>query len=344
MHKRPIPDLTRLALRVVIDAAARAQGGIVERNWGHRLALTHLVRQRIALPWQAAHFWEHLAREHLPSEFEHGASYIDTTVLTGCINNWCYAAGVELPDLRRLGRRYFPDLEIEAGTQDNPAMCNRYRPGERDTIRSLFDARMLREFNEGPEIVHPKDPAWVVRLAEGERVMDQMTWGFPTYIRSKAGVPLKPRPTNNARIEKLGGYWKHWAEKPEHRCLIPTAAWAEAVGPAGEMTTTWLSLDGVPMFAWAGLWRESDEWGACYTGVMTQSDERLASIHERSPVILRPDEWETWLEAPLADLLQFDRRYPASEIKVEPTRKLWGSGKEAPLNTQGGLLSMMNKE
>ena len=68
------------------------------------------------------------------------------------------------------------------------------------------------------------------------------------------------------------------------------------------MTETWLSVKGAPVFAWAGLWRPSDEWGDCYTGVMTDNAPELAYIHDRSPVILMPDQWKTWLMAPLAEL------------------------------------------
>lgn len=340
MPKRNASSFDRLALRVLIDAAARSKAGAVERTWGHRLALTHLVRAGFAERWQAKSFWESLSGSYPTYQWEHEETYIASTMLFGCINTWSYAMGLQPPDLiemSRIARPYMSDLETEAGTQDLPCMCNRYRPGERDTIRSLFDAKMFREVNDGPEVVHPKDPGWVIRSIDGQHVLDQMTWGFPTYIRGKGGAPLKPRPTNNARIEKLGGYWARWGERTEQRCLIPTASWAEAVGPAGSMTTTWLSLKDAPMFAWAGLWTDSDEWGSCYTGVMTDAAPEMLSIHDRSPVILRPEEWHTWLTAPLSDLKQFDRRFPAAEIKVDATRVLWASGKEAPPNMQAPL-------
>jgi len=207
-------------------------------------------------------------------------------------------------------------------------MCNRYTPGERETITRHFGARALREFNAGPPIVHPREPGWVVRLIDGEPVLDQMTWGFPVKIRGARtpAAQMKPKPVNNARFDKLTGFWRRWAEQPAQRCLIPAARYAEAVGKLGQMTTTWLSLKSTPMFAWAGLWGESDGWGTVYTGVMTHNAPELEHVHDRSPVIIASADWQTWLTAPLADLFGFDRPWPAGDVLVEQTQVLWKEG------------------
>jgi putative SOS response-associated peptidase YedK len=68
-------------------------------------------------------------------------------------------------------------------------MCNRYRPGERETIRQHFDAKLWRQVNDGPGIVHPKDPGWVVRAVDGELVLDQMTWGFRSSCAGRRANP-----------------------------------------------------------------------------------------------------------------------------------------------------------
>jgi len=208
-------------------------------------------------------------------------------------------------------------------------MCNRYKPGERKRITDIFSAKVLRQYNDGPTIVHPREPGPVVRLENGELILEQMTWGFPVALTGKQGQLLKPKPTNNARFDKLNRFWKRWAEVPSHRCLIPTESYAEAVGEKGQMTCTWLSLRSQPIFAWAGLCAVSEEWGPVYTGVMTDNAPELGHIHDRSPVILAPDEWQTWLNAPLADLYQFDRPWPADDVLVEGTDVLWKDGGRA---------------
>lgn len=208
-------------------------------------------------------------------------------------------------------------------------MCNRYQQGERKRITDFFSARVLRPFNPGPDIVHPREPGWVVRQVDGTMVLDQMTWGFPVYVRGRTGArgqALKPKPVNNARFDKLGTYWARWARHPAQRCLIPALRYAEAVGEPGRMTTTWLAPAGEPLFAWAGLWGESEEWGPVYTGVMTDNAPALAAIHDRSPVILAPPDWSDWLNAPLPELDRFDRPWPAADTIVEPTAIPWKLG------------------
>jgi len=201
-------------------------------------------------------------------------------------------------------------------------MCNRYKRGERDTVLDLFDIKKIRLFNEGPRIIHPRDPGPVVRLDEGEMTLEQMIWGFPVVRQGKRG-PLKPAPTNNARFDKLNLFWKRWAAVPAQRCLIPAASYAEAVGDVGNKTCTWLSLKSAPVFAWAGLWTVSEEWGPVYTGVMTDNAPELRYVHERTPVILAPHDWRTWLTAPLAELTRFDRPWPANDVQVDATDVLW---------------------
>jgi hypothetical protein len=44
----------------------------------------------------------------------------------------------------------------------------------------------------------------VIRPDDGSRVLEAMTWSFPRHALSKrTGLPLKPKPVNNARDDKL---------------------------------------------------------------------------------------------------------------------------------------------
>lgn len=204
-------------------------------------------------------------------------------------------------------------------------MCNRAERGHTEKVLKLFGARLGARFNAGPLQVHPKEPGSVIRLQDGSRMLEQMTWGFPVSLPSKRDpkIKLKPKPVNNARFDKLGTFWKRWAVDPRNRCLIPTARFAEAVGQRGRMTVTWLSVKDQPVFAWAGLWTNSDEWGAVYTGVMTDACNKLKYVHDRCTVILNSEDWDTWLNAPLPDLYQFDRPLPVERMIVEATEKPW---------------------
>lgn len=327
---RPSKRLARLALRTLEDALAQAQCGPVDRSWGQQFALSWLHQSGIAEAWQCAAFWNALTDECEWAFTPEQGQQLRITSLMGFLDTWYLKLGIDRPCLQTRGRwarRYAADIDSSSGTPQHPCMCNRYQPGERTRIEDHFRAKRLREYNEGPPTVHPKEPGWIVRLADGEMVLEQMTWGFPVVLRGKQGQPLKPKPVNNARFDKLGAFWKRWAVQPGNRCLIPTSRYAEAVGTPGKMTETWLSLKEEPLFAWAGLWRSSDEWGDCYTGVMTDNAPELAHIHDRSPVVLLPDQWQIWLTASLDDLYQFDRPFPADAMQIKATSDLWARPK-----------------
>jgi putative SOS response-associated peptidase YedK len=328
----PSPSrITALSLRLLEDAYAETRLITIERTNAHRLALAWLVHSGVADEKDARSFWRYLAT-HNAAEHE---------MVQGCripphgmrtLDRWHEKAGFDLPDPSGRARLLDTALErIDLSCLGDQIwrMCNRYQPGERQKLTKLFGARQLASINDGPDIVHQREPGLVVRMHEGERIIEQMTWGFPVVLRGKSGQPLKPKAVNNARFDKMGTYWRRWAERPGSRCLIPTTRFAEAEGEYGSMTTTWLSLKDEPVFAWAGLWSTSVEWGAVYTGVMTDAAPELIDIHDRCPVILEPKDWDVWLNAPLRDLNQFDRAPPAERFQIERTNIPWSKGGQA---------------
>jgi putative SOS response-associated peptidase YedK len=130
-------------------------------------------------------------------------------------------------------------------------------------------------------------------------------------LKGKNGQPLKPKPVNNAREDKLGtAFWRASFER--RRCLIPVSAWAEAEGIKGQMTRTWYSLAGAEVFAVAGLWRPTEEWGAAYSMAMVDGCPQMAEVHDRMPVVLRQENWEQWLAGTPAEALRCARPVPVN--------------------------------
>ena len=172
-------------------------------------------------------------------------------------------------------------------------MCNLYRmTNSADEVARWFGAvNDLGGANFGAEVF----PGYPGAVIAGGRLR-QMTWGFPLQLTSKVtGKPLKPKPVNNTRSDKLGSYmWRYSFE--ERRCLIPLSAWAEAEGPRGGKTRTWMSLPDAELFSVAGIWRDTSEWGACYSMVMTDSAGDAAEVHSRMPVVLTEGQRQIWTE------------------------------------------------
>ena len=198
-------------------------------------------------------------------------------------------------------------------------MCNLYRmTRSASEVAGWFDAAdMASGSNTGAE-VYPGYPGLVV--AGGE--VRSMIWGFPLAQTSKkTGKPLKPKPVNNARSDKLDSFmWRH--SFTERRCLIPVSAYAEAEGAKGSKTRTWLSVAGDDLFACAGIWRESEEWGAVYSMVMTDASRRSAEVHSRMPVILSGADHSAWLNGSAEDAQALCVPY-SGELAIERTGDPW---------------------
>lgn len=198
-------------------------------------------------------------------------------------------------------------------------MCNLYRMTKNvDEVAKWFSANHAATgANLGAE-VYPGYPGAVI--AGGE--VRSMIWGFPLVLKSKkTGKPLKPKPVNNARTDKLDSYmWRYSFE--ERRCLLPLTAWAEAEGAKGSMTRTWLTVPDADLFAVAAIWRGSDEWGPAYSMVMTDAAGDAAQVHTRMPVILHPDTYETWQNGAPDEAKALCAAW-AGELAIDRTDEPW---------------------
>ena len=185
-----------------------------------------------------------------------------------------------------------------------------------DEVARLFDVSVGQLGNAGGEI-YPGYPGYVV--AQGQ--LRQMVWGFPLALKGAKVQPLKPKPVNNTRADKLDSFmWRF--SFAERRCLIPVTEFAEAEGEKGAKTRTWFSLPDEPLFAVAGIGRDTEEWGPAYPMIMTEACIHVADVHDRMPVIVRQEDWSDWLDGPPDAAGLLCRPYP-DLIVVERTTHPW---------------------
>jgi putative SOS response-associated peptidase YedK len=197
-------------------------------------------------------------------------------------------------------------------------MCNLYRMTHgRAEVAKLFGVKDAGVPGNEPALVYPGHPALVV---EGGGVRS-MHWGFPLSLRGAKGQRLKPRPVNNTRSDHLSSpFWR--GSFASRRCLIPLDGYAEAQGEKGRKTRTWIGMPDGGLFACAGLWRASDEWGDCFSMMITEPCMAVAEIHHRMPVILAPEDCRVWLEGGPAEALALCRPWQGS-LAVTPTSEAW---------------------
>lgn len=207
-------------------------------------------------------------------------------------------------------------------------MCNLYQLRKSAAeVAAHFGADNPVQYNAGEE-VYPGYPGMVVREEAGARVLQSMVWGFPLRLKGMSPT-AKPKPVNNI-ADLTKPMWVGLARKPEWRCLIPLSGFAEAEGAKGSKTRTWFSVKDTPIFAWAGLWRDSAEWGPVYSGVMTDCNEAIRPVHDRMPVLLHRDDHDRWLHGSFDDILGFQARcFPDDLIVIERTGEPWVKRKGA---------------
>ncbi|PLK26549.1 SOS response-associated peptidase [Novosphingobium sp. TH158] len=204
-------------------------------------------------------------------------------------------------------------------------MCNLYRMTKgTQEVAKLFAVEARQGINVAAEL-YPGFPGMVV--AEGQ--LRAMHWGFPLALKGRQGQALKPKPVTNAREDKLlTGFWRE--SFVQRRCLVPVSQWAEAEGEKGRMTRTWYGLPDEDVFAVAGLWRRSAEWGDVYSIVMVDGHPRMAEVHDRMPLILSRAAQHYWLEGSPEDALALCRTWE-DDLTVERTSERWaGGGPGAP--------------
>jgi len=201
-------------------------------------------------------------------------------------------------------------------------MCNLYQLRKSAAeVAAHFGVDNPVQSNAGEE-VYPGYPGMVVREEAGARVLQSMVWGFPLRLKGMSPT-AKPKPVNNI-ADLTKPMWVGLARKPEWRCLIPLTGFAEAEGAKGSKTRTWFSVKDAPFFAWAGLWRDSAEWGPVYSGVMTDCNEAIRPVHDRMPVLLHRDDHDRWLHGSFDDILGFQARcFPDDLIVMERTGEPW---------------------
>lgn len=185
-------------------------------------------------------------------------------------------------------------------------MCGRYSLICTDDLGNRFRIYLSTlgcrsRFNVAPSQTMPV----VVQHEHTEMVM--MEWGLVPHW---AKDPKRSHRPINARAETL-------AEKPmfrgllkHNRCLIPASGFYEWRQDGSRKQPYYLHLKDVPLFAFAGLYEIwHDAGGAAfptYTIITTEANELVNPIHNRMPVILKPEDEVRWLalEPPASDEIQ----------------------------------------
>jgi len=178
--------------------------------------------------------------------------------------------------------------------------------------------------------IAPSQPV-LVMPNDGKHSADYYIWGLiPVWAKD----PTIGSRLSNARAETLAEKSSFRGAYKYKRCLIFADGfyeWKTQAGIKNKIPYHIKLLSGLP-FAFAGLW---DEWLApdgsqvrSCTIITTEPNTFMAHLHNRMPVILPANTYETWLDpAPQKpEILQhLLTSYPAEQMTAHPVTSLVNS-------------------
>jgi putative SOS response-associated peptidase YedK len=107
----------------------------------------------------------------------------------------------------------------------------------------------------------------------------------------------------NARAETVSEKPSFRAAFKQRRCLIPATGFYEWLHQEDKTFPYHICNKDQTLFAFAGLWEHCDlgqETIYTCTIITTVANELIQPIHERMPVIIRPEHYKNWLDKSLS--------------------------------------------
>ena len=193
-------------------------------------------------------------------------------------------------------------------------MCGRFTLRAVDRIRIALENReRLDGFIPRYNIAPTQDVLVVRSPAEAEL----FHWGLiPSWSKEPKGII-------NARSETLETKASFSESFQRRRCLVLADGFYEWQRTGRARKAFYFQMkDGSP-FAFAGIW---DRWRNGNTRInscaiiTTDANEVLQPVHDRMPVILRPENYDGWLDprANSTELKRLLKPYPEEEMKSHP--------------------------
>jgi putative SOS response-associated peptidase YedK len=206
-------------------------------------------------------------------------------------------------------------------------MCGRFTSqSSPDRLAGHFGADLAVAEDLGPRYnVAPTDDVYVVAEHGGVRRLGTQRWGLVPFWADDPSVGSR---MINARADSVASKPAYRRAFARRRCLVPADGfyeWRAVPGQRRKQPYLVRRRDGAPL-ALAGLWEvwrgpEGADGAGRLTScviVTTDANELLRPVHDRMPVVLERDVWDTWLDPDNDDLDELQALLtPAAEDVLE---------------------------
>ena len=230
-------------------------------------------------------------------------------------------------------------------------MCGRYnlRTSMEDLVdvfsalpaESLDQARAVPRFN-----IAPTQTVLAIREENKTRMLTGLHWGLIPFWAKDKSIGNR---MINARGETVASKPSFRAAFKKRRCLVLADGFYEWKKLEAKNKQPYhIQLKNHETLALAGLWEtwhpEGGDTVESCTIITTEPNSLMAELHDRMPVILAEDDFDSWLDPSNNDkdlLQELIRPYPADEMEAYPISTLVNSPRNdvpdciAPLDDAG---------
>ena len=151
-----------------------------------------------------------------------------------------------------------------------------------------------------------------------DTTLDLIRWGLlPSWAKDRK-IAWKLINAQAETVDKKPSFKKAFEKR---RCLVPVDGFFEWKKIGKRKQPYMIAMADRAPFTLAGLWEnwkdpDSGEWVRTFTIITTDANELVATIHDRMPVVIAPQDRERWLKGPNPKELL--KPYPAEQMTMWP--------------------------
>lgn len=197
-----------------------------------------------------------------------------------------------------------------------PSVCLLYRlDAAPNRIATVFAADPVEDPWPGSYVAPGKFAPVIVEARDGRRLVPRL-WGVPPppKVAAQGG-----RSVHNVR-NLDSPFWTGTLRHTEFRCLVPVTSFMEWGGVKGMRTQHWFIVPSEPVFALAGIWRDSEI--PSFAFLTCDPNSLVGAANDTSmPVVLNPWDYDRWLTADWSEARTLVDPFPSQLMAKAGTPK-----------------------